>query len=238
MNDGLSYSMARFEFEDLSFNEIKDKVRVSFLRMFYFDINKNELEKIGKFTIGKNFIEIDVNQKKANKRFNYLLEDGFNNLKNKLNDKKTVYIHQNSGIPLKINTVVMDTTSDIDILSMAELVKEHPISLRFIELMPFGGVKHQTKIAVPALEERLFKLFSGLVEIHSDTVETARNFHIPNHIGSIGIIEGDSKKFCATCNKVRITSAGLLKNCLYDKGVLDLRTLLRDGSSDIKKGKN
>jgi len=92
--------MARFEFQDLGFNEIKDKIRVSFLRMFYFDIDKKELDKIGKFSIGKNFIEFDVSEKKANKKFNYLLEDGFNNLKNKLNNKKTVYIHQNSGIPL------------------------------------------------------------------------------------------------------------------------------------------
>lgn len=145
---------------------------------------------------------------------------------------KNLEFLKNSGILLKVNTVVLDDTSDAELVDMARLIKDDSIALRFIELMPFSGKKHEEKVPTISLEERLISLFPQIVEIKSDQIETARNFHIPNHIGRVGIIEGDSKKFCATCNKVRITSAGLLKNCLYDQGVLDLRALLRDGSSD------
>lgn len=149
------------------------------------------------------------------------------------NVMKNLHLLKVSHIPLKINAVVLDDTSDAEIINMAGLIKDDSIALRFIELMPFSGNKHKDKKPTTSLKERICNLFPQIVEIKSEHAETARNFHIPNHIGRIGIIEGDSKKFCATCNKVRITSAGLLKNCLYDQGVLDLRELLRDGSSDL-----
>lgn len=149
------------------------------------------------------------------------------------NVMKNLHLLKVSHIPLKVNTVVLDDTTDDEIINMARLIKDDSIALRFIELMPFSGKKHEDKESNLSLEERLVSLFPQIVEIKSEHIETARNFHIPNHVGRVGIIEGDSKKFCATCNKVRVTSAGLLKNCLYDKGVLNLRDLLRDGSSDL-----
>lgn len=150
-------------------------------------------------------------------------------------DKVMENLHflKQSRIPLKVNTVVLEDTTDAEIVDMSRLIKDDSIALRFIELMPFSGKKHEEKSPAPSLEKRLLNLFPDIVEIKSEQIETARNFHIPNHVGRIGIIEGDSKKFCATCNKVRITSAGLLKNCLYDRGVLDLRELLRNDSSDL-----
>ncbi len=93
--------MAEFIFEDISFDDAKDKVRVNFLRLFYFDLPKTDLNKISDFTIAKNKIVFkNINENKATKKFNFLLSKGFKNLKNKLNGKRTVYIHKNSGIPL------------------------------------------------------------------------------------------------------------------------------------------
>lgn len=149
------------------------------------------------------------------------------------NVMKSMHLLKISHIPLKINTVILEDTTDAELVDMARLIKDDGIALRFIELMPFSGKRHEEKSPAPSLEQRIFDLFPQIVEIKSEQIETARNFHIPNHVGRIGIIEGDSKKFCATCNKVRVTSAGLLKNCLYDQGVLDLRKLLRDNSSDF-----
>jgi len=53
-------------------------------------------------------------------------------------------------------------------------------------------------------------------------------------MGTVGIIQGYSRLFCATCNKVRITPTGMLKTCLYDNGVLDLKRMLRRGADDAE----
>lgn len=93
--------MAELEFQDLSFEEKEDKVRINFLRLFYFDVKKEELEKIADFSINKNKINFkDIDELKAKNKFNQLLDKGFKNLRNKLTKKPAVYIHQYSGIPL------------------------------------------------------------------------------------------------------------------------------------------
>jgi len=93
--------MAKLKFEDLTFEDGKDKVKVSFLRIFYFYLDKRALERISKFKISKNEITFEnVSEQKAQRKFNFLLEQGFRNLKNKITGRKTIYAHKNSGIPL------------------------------------------------------------------------------------------------------------------------------------------
>ncbi len=136
-------------------------------------------------------------------------------------------------IPLKINTVVLDETSDKEILAMVELARKYPVPVRFIEKMPFSGgsgVKNSDK---GKLKQRLNNLLS-LTEFPSTEPTTARLFSLSGDQGVIGVIEGHSRQFCTTCNKVRITPLGILKTCLYDNGVLDLKALLRSGASDEK----
>lgn len=93
--------MAELEFKDLTFEEFKDKIKVNFLKIFYFYLDKTLLEKISKFKINKNKIIFEnVSEQKAERKFNFLLQQGFNNLKSKVTNRKTVYIHKNSDIPL------------------------------------------------------------------------------------------------------------------------------------------
>ena len=93
--------MAKLEFKDLSFEEKQNKIQVNFLRLFNFELDKEELKRISDFKINKNSIEFkDVSEQKAKNKFNQLLDRGFKNLKNKLTNKPAVYIHQFSGIPL------------------------------------------------------------------------------------------------------------------------------------------
>jgi hypothetical protein len=93
--------MATLTFKDLSFEESKDAIGVSFLSLFYFDLNKDELTRISPFSVDKNSITFkDINEARASRKFNFILEAGFKKLRNKLNNKPTIYIHQNSGIPL------------------------------------------------------------------------------------------------------------------------------------------
>jgi len=92
--------MARLEFEELSFEEKDKGVRVFFLDNYYFDLSEKELSSIGKFKIGKNYIEFDATEQKAGNKFNNLITSGFSHLKNKLGGKNTIYIHQNMEVPL------------------------------------------------------------------------------------------------------------------------------------------
>lgn len=93
--------MAKLEFRDLSFEDKNNKVKVNFLKIFCFELDKALLKKIADFKINKNSITFgDISETKAAHKFNFLLEKGFKGLKNRLNNKKAVYIHKNSGIPL------------------------------------------------------------------------------------------------------------------------------------------
>ena len=93
--------MAELAFKDLSFERNNDKVRVNFLRLFYTYLEESSLKKIGSFEVNKNSIKFDnVSENIARRKFDFLLANAFKNLKNKLNNKTTIYIHQSSGIPL------------------------------------------------------------------------------------------------------------------------------------------
>ncbi len=93
--------MAELTFKDLSFEKDKDKIKVNFLRLFYFYLEDENLKKIAPFEINKNSIIFNgVSENSARRKMEFLLFNSFKNLKNRLNNKKTIYIHQTSGIPL------------------------------------------------------------------------------------------------------------------------------------------
>lgn len=93
--------MAELVFKDLSFEKEKDRVKVNFLKMFYFHIDEDVLKKIGKYEISRNSITFNnVSESSARKKFDFILNNAFKSLKNKLSNKTTYYIHQSSGIPL------------------------------------------------------------------------------------------------------------------------------------------
>ncbi len=137
----------------------------------------------------------------------------------------------NRNIPLKLNSVVLDDTSDGEIMRLAELAKNFPVTLRFIETMPFSGGNGLEKARKGQLRNRLAGLFD-LEPIESEQPTTASLFTVPGFAGTIGVIEGHSRKFCTTCNKLRVTPPGMLKTCLYDNGAADLKKLLRNGADD------
>lgn len=135
-------------------------------------------------------------------------------------------------IPLKINSVVLADTSNEEMISLAGLARAFPVTLRFIEKMPFSGTVRSGKLENGNLILRLRKIFPELEECETASPTTARVFSLPGYKGKLGVIQGHSRQFCRTCNKVRITPPGMLKTCLYDNGVLDLKALLRRGASD------
>lgn len=136
------------------------------------------------------------------------------------------------GIQLKINTVVTDNTTDEEIHSLAGFVKHLPISVRFIEHMPFSGDVSTVVNQAELLTNRINRLFPKLHTVLAHGPSTAQIYFMVGFQGTIGVIEGKSRCFCAQCNKVRVTPSGILKTCLYDEGVLDLKEMLRSGKKD------
>ena len=136
---------------------------------------------------------------------------------------------------LKINMVVMSDTNIEDILPMAFLAKEKDISVRFIEEMPFNGGNDRAKASVwdhNDILNHLTKELGVLDALDTKHGQTATLFKAKGFKGTIGIIPAYSRTFCGLCNRLRITAKGVLKSCLYDKGVFDLKGFMRNGASD------
>lgn len=139
------------------------------------------------------------------------------------------------GIPVKINAVVMDGKNIEDIGPLAALTRDFPVSVRFIEEMPFNGegqhypVLHWTHARILTV---LKELYPSLQRKADPPHATAMHYHVPGHAGDLGIIAAFSRTFCGTCNRIRVTAQGDLKTCLYDSGVLNLRDLIRSGKND------
>lgn len=139
------------------------------------------------------------------------------------------------GIQTKINTVVMQDKNTQDILPMVELAREQPVSVRFIEEMPFNG-SGQQYAQLHWDHHRIIghirQHFPDLEKIPDPPHSTSYNYRIPGFQGSIGVIAAYSRTFCGTCNRLRITPQGTLKTCLYDDGVFNIRDLMRAGATD------
>lgn len=140
------------------------------------------------------------------------------------------------GIEVKLNTVVMDGRNTDDILSIVALTKELPISVRFIEEMPFNGDSHQYQSLswdYIRVLNTIKKEYPEMAKLEDAAYSTSYNYYIPGHKGSVGLIAAYTRSFCGTCNRIRITPQGTLKTCLYDNGVMNVRDLMREGLNDV-----
>ncbi|RYU92590.1 GTP 3',8-cyclase MoaA [Mucilaginibacter terrigena] len=138
---------------------------------------------------------------------------------------------------VKINTVVMAGKNTQDIIPLVELTKNLPVSVRFIEEMPFNGEGHSYSGIVwdyVRIFDEIRQTFPDIQKVPDPQYSTSYNYSIPGHKGSVGIIAAYSRTFCGTCNRIRITPQGTLKNCLYDDGVLNIKDLMRLRISDTE----
>lgn len=138
------------------------------------------------------------------------------------------------GIEVKINAVVMDGRNTQDILPLVQLTKDLPVSVRFIEEMPFNGTGDIRPCGWDHIRilQTIKDTYPTLQKLPDPPFSTSYNYHIPGHKGSVGIIAAYTRSFCGTCNRIRITPQGMLKTCLYDNGVLNIRDLMRGSIND------
>ena len=132
-------------------------------------------------------------------------------------------------IAVKINMVVMKGLNDGEIKDFINWTKHNPIQIRFIEFMPFTGNKW-TSNKMFSLQEILDVVEKSFVvlPVESSPNDTAKHFMIPGHEGSFAIISTMTAPFCSTCNRMRLTADGKLKNCLFSDGETDLLHALRN----------
>lgn len=136
--------------------------------------------------------------------------------------------------PVKVNCVVMRGFNEDEMCDFVELTREKPINIRFIEFMPFDGNVWNVKKLVPYSEMMgtVLKKFPGLKRLNDHPTETAKNFQIEGHSGTVSFITSMTEHFCAGCNRLRILADGNLKVCLFGPSEVSLRDPMRAGADD------
>ena len=139
------------------------------------------------------------------------------------------------GFRVKINVVLINGFNDDEIIDFIELTKDWPVSLRFIEFMPFDGNKWNMDKLV-SYKEILLKLNTFYSEKNMERLQdapndTSKNYKIKEYKGNFAIISSVTNPFCDSCNRLRLTANGHLKNCLFSATESDLLTPLRSGNS-------
>ena len=141
----------------------------------------------------------------------------------------------NNDFKIKINVVLIKGFNDNEIIDFIKLTQFLPVSIRFIEFMPFAGNEWDRSKMVSQNEilnqvQNHF-LESQLEKLEDDKNFTAREFKIQNYLGSFGIISSITNPFCDGCNRIRLTANGKIKNCLFSNSETDLLTPFRNGES-------
>ncbi len=141
----------------------------------------------------------------------------------------------NNDFKLKINVVLIKGFNDNEIIDFIKLTEFLPVSIRFIEFMPFAGNEWDKSKMVSQNEilDLLKNQFSAsdVEKLTDDKNFTAREFKIKNYLGSFGIISSITNPFCDGCNRIRLTANGKIKNCLFSNAETDLLKAHRNGES-------
>lgn len=135
-------------------------------------------------------------------------------------------------IPVKINCVPIDSSRE-NILAMAELARDRRLFVRFIELMPIGNGADYHPCNEEYIKGLLEEAYGSMTPLKKAMGNgPARYYELAGFQGKIGFISSISHKFCGSCNRIRLTSEGILKTCLQYEGNLNLKELLRQGISE------
>ncbi|KXX69836.1 hypothetical protein AVL50_13175 [Flammeovirga sp. SJP92] len=183
----------------------------------------DELEEIGIKNIN---LSLDATSKE--KFFEITRRDDFDKV------MQSLKLMVAKNFKVKVNMVVMEGKNTDEIIPLANFAKLYPIQVRFIEEMPFNGKGKKVSKSwnYIDIENELKKEFVDLKEL--DGSSTAKVYSSGQLKGSLGIIPAFTRTFCGTCDRLRITSLGELRNCLYSQKGMDLKSVIRSGSSDAE----
>ncbi len=138
--------------------------------------------------------------------------------------------------PVKVNAVAIKGMTEDDVVPLGRFAREHGLELRFIEYMPLDAGDHWERGKVLFASEILELLASGISPLapapDQDPRAPAIDYDYVDGGGRVGLIASVSRPFCMSCNRVRLTAEGKLRNCLFALQETDIRALLREGATD------
>jgi cyclic pyranopterin phosphate synthase len=136
--------------------------------------------------------------------------------------------------PVKVNCVLLRGFNEDQIIPFGMFAREEGVAVRFIEFMPLEEDRLWTPESVVTLKEIVERMseYRPLVEIPHEKRETARKYRFEDGVGEIGIIAPVSQPFCGHCSRIRVTSDGKLRTCLFSVLDHDLYGRMRKGASD------
>jgi cyclic pyranopterin phosphate synthase len=138
--------------------------------------------------------------------------------------------------PIKLNAVAVKNLLEPDLVPLAQYGRERDIEIRFIEFMPLDaqGLWDRGKVLLADdIIETLSREIAPLIEIPDrDPRAPATEYRFADGVGRIGIVASVSRPFCMTCNRIRLTSDGKLRYCLFAIDETDVKGLLRTGAPD------
>jgi len=136
--------------------------------------------------------------------------------------------------PVKVNCVLMRGFNEDQVVPFGRFAREEGVVVRFIEFMPLEEDRVWSPEVVVTLDEILKRMaeYRPLIEIPHQRSETARRYRFDDGRGEIGIIAPVSHPFCGHCSRIRITSDGKIRTCLFSVWDHDLHELMRRGASD------
>jgi cyclic pyranopterin phosphate synthase len=143
---------------------------------------------------------------------------------------------QSAGLsPVKVNCVLLRSFNDDQITAFGRFAREEGVVVRFIEFMPLEEDRVWSPEIVVTLEEIVRRMaeFMPLREIAHARSETARRYVFEDGMGEIGIIAPVSQPFCGHCSRIRITSDGKIRTCLFSVREHDLAGLMQNGATDV-----
>jgi cyclic pyranopterin phosphate synthase len=144
--------------------------------------------------------------------------------------------HHQGFSPIKLNIVAMRGINDDEFADIARLSFSYPFHIRFIEYMPMGNSPLETARQILAPEiMNILSVIGKLIPIEKKKHDgPAERYRFKNATGEIGFIRPLSHHFCAQCNRLRLTASGQLRPCLLSDEQHDLKTALRNGSTDAQ----
>ena len=137
-------------------------------------------------------------------------------------------------LPVKINMVPIRGFNDDEIEDFARLTLKTSYNVRFIEFMPIGAKEiwnHEKYISTEKIKERVSKI-APMLPVKIRRNGPARYFRFDGALGVIGFISPVTHHFCTSCNRLRLTSDGKLRPCLFSETEIDLKSTMRCGASD------
>jgi cyclic pyranopterin phosphate synthase len=136
--------------------------------------------------------------------------------------------------PIKVNCVAIRGFTEQEVPALAELARRKPYVVRFIEFMPLDADEawREDEVLTGGEIRALIEERWPLEEIPAKPSSTARRFRFADGAGEIGFVNPVSEPFCSSCDRIRLTADGQLRTCLFSRREWDLKTPLRDGSTD------